>query len=441
MTDTEIKVTTEESITKEESTKEESPQTILKNYLATLTAGPEQRSTEWHNIKKLTIGGSEMCYVLNKNPFKPYHKFVADKTGLGEKFEGNEATRWGTLFEDVTQRWIQNILCMDEIYAAPSIEGVIKRQRYSPDGLGIVYFDGVAYIVLFEFKSPLSSLPDGKIPFHYMTQVQTGLLTIPIADCAIYVANAYRKCSLAQLSFNGDYDTSYHSNDKAPAKRKIRGALPYAVGLICFYQTSEDYDKYCLVTNQTEEIVDDNLTQEPEEKQSEESTFQYQEIDYEILVESKKQMIDFGMANDGIMNRMLELWDAKIIKHKYCSMCFNQSLIDNLPIVRDNENFHRERVLKNPQKVAKKQIEEFEIQCNQENLYPVGFLPWKLLLTDIIIEERDDTWRSVIEEPVKTALQHMDEIYAAPDPSAKYNEIFNKESIETTFGLDVDFSK
>ena len=448
----------EESITNDEESlkelKEESPYTILKNYLATLTAGPEQRTTEWYKIKKLTVGGSEMSCVLNKNPYKDYHEFIAEKTGIGEKCEGNLATRWGTLFENITERWTQNILCMSEICAAPSIEGVIARQRYSPDGLGIVRFDGVDYIILFEFKSPLSSLPDGKIPYHYMTQVQTGLLTIAIADCAIYVSNAYRKCALSQLSFNGEYDTAFHSNDKSLSKKKIHNTIPYATGLICFYQTSEDYDKYCAATNQIEEIVNHDLTHENEkheeheeheekldEQTDEKSTFQYQEIDYEILVESKNKMIDFGSANDGIMNRMLELWDAKIIKHKYCAMCFNQPLIDTIPIVQDNENFHRERVMKNPLKVAKKQIEDFEIQCNQENLYPVGFMPWKLLLTDIIISERDDNWRSVIEEPVLTALRHMDEIYAAADPNAKYNEIFNKESAEKMYGLDMDFSK
>ena len=36
--------------------------------------------------------------------------------------------------------------------------------------------------------------------------------------------------------------------------------------------------------------------------------------------------------------------------------------------------------------------------------YLIGYLPWKLMLSDVILEERDSSWLEKIKEPVNNAI-------------------------------------
>ena len=216
---------------------------IISTYIETLKSAPVQRSAEWYDIRKKTFGGSEMSTILGNNPFNNIKSLIAEKVGIN-KFNGNLATRWGTIFEDVTCTYTRHILKMDnKIHEVGSVEGYFNRQRYSPDGLGAVKLldcdDAITeYIILFEFKSPSGSLPNKKIPTHYVPQIQTGLLSIPIADYAIFVNNAYRKCKLSDIKTNG-YDMEFHKADINKRKNGLVNEIPYAYGTICFYSSND----------------------------------------------------------------------------------------------------------------------------------------------------------------------------------------------------------
>lgn len=187
---------------------------------------PAQKSARWKLIKEITIGGSEVSTVLGLNPYKKVHSLIAEKTGLADvEFKGNIATRWGNLFESVTRDYTVLVLQMESdngdcpIQETGSLEGVVERQRYSPDGIGIVKLSTGQgnqdyFLVLFEFKAPLRSVPDMRVPKHYMPQIQTGLVSIPIAETGLFVNNMYRKCALKDLNFGMEYDHRFHDGDK-----------------------------------------------------------------------------------------------------------------------------------------------------------------------------------------------------------------------------------
>ena len=138
-----------------------------------------QGSDEWLALREDNIGGSEMATITGDNGFTTIDKLVAQKIGL-YKFNGNIMTRWGNLFEPITQMLMEKIFDIDQIQETGSLEGAVKNQRYSPDGLAVVkmmcgefiedeYIETEEYCtILFEYKSPYYSIPCGYIPKYYI---------------------------------------------------------------------------------------------------------------------------------------------------------------------------------------------------------------------------------------------------------------------------------
>lgn len=401
---------------------------ILLEYIATLEEGPQQRSTEWYAIRFTNIGGSEVAAVLGIDPYKTYAKLIADKVGIGEPFKGSTATRWGTIFEPVTKKWSEIVLKMDDkIIEAPSIKGKFKRQRYSPDGLGVVKLDDAIYIILFEFKAPLSRQPGKTIPRHYKAQVKTGLLTIDIVDRCIFVDNCYRKCTLNDFSFNNTYDEGFHSCDFKKQNSLYHNKTPYACGIIFFYHTYKDHDKFCKYANELSEIEDiDDKTIEDVDYNEKHSL----QGDIDLLIHSKNKLIDFGGVSNNTFDRLLDLFDQKRIKVKYSSIIYDTNRINEIPIVKTHDNLKHAAKTFNPEKTARDKIDQFIADCNIRKVYPIGYLPWKLMNTSFIFQERDLKWASVIQKPLEDAIDTLDNILKAPNPEEEYYNFFPAQSEE-----------
>jgi hypothetical protein len=230
---------------------------ILKKFIADNSDAPVQGTQSWLQGRMFMVGGSEISSIIGCNPFSSMEKLVAEKTGL-TKFTGNHATRWGNLFENISEllfktlfishdfkdntrktdhhtnsKHNQDIITENQIYATGGIQHkTIQNHKYSPDGLCVLPFNGEYQITLLEFKSPFSSVPAGTVPKHYLPQVKAGLCTIDIAERAVFVNNMFRKCSLDQLDFGLDYDTRYHKDTDV----KMRGIeFAAANGMILFY--------------------------------------------------------------------------------------------------------------------------------------------------------------------------------------------------------------
>jgi putative phage-type endonuclease len=137
----------------------------------------EQRSSEWFAQRNGAITASDLPTVLGENQYKTSWTLLLDKCDANPKpFIGNEATRWGSFYEDVA------IEKYSEIYDKKVLSfGLLIHPEYSwiggsPDG---ITEDGI----LLEVKCPLRrKIVMGEIPHHYRSQV---LLNLEICDLEI----------------------------------------------------------------------------------------------------------------------------------------------------------------------------------------------------------------------------------------------------------------
>jgi hypothetical protein len=95
-------------------------------------------------------------------------------------------------------------------------------------------------IVLLEFKAPFGTIPDNRIPVHYLPQVKTGLCTIDISEEAIYVSNMFRRCKIDQLNFTPSYDVNFHRD----ANKKLDLTEAVAYGVILFHISGQHIDTF-----------------------------------------------------------------------------------------------------------------------------------------------------------------------------------------------------
>jgi len=401
----------------------------LDQYIKSLSDVPKQKSSDWYQLRKTTIGGSEVSIVIGINPFSNIRNLIAQKIGLTQ-FNGNPSTRWGILFEFITKKCVELFLHLPiNIKELGSIDGVIQGQRYSPDGLGIVKLQNYKnqpeyYIILFEFKAPLRMIPKGKIPEHYAAQVQTGLLTIPIADYAIFINNSYRKCALEDIGFNSRYDEIYHASDFKKYKKGLTTHIPYACGIICFYQTQPQYDNFLQYLQNN-----DNLEQEDQLY----NQVQYKMIDRQLLL-NENYLIDLGKANHLLFNRLLELYDQHVIKAIYYPIILNHSEINNIPFIQTHKLTHTTHKTMSSDDIMKytnKCIKTFKNKCLKKQYIGIGYLPWKLMISDIILEEHNPEWYNIICDPIQDTIKTLYSIQNSNDPIQEYNKHFPSDLTST----------
>lgn len=410
----------------------DSQKKVLLHFLNDIEAQPTQRTEEWHHIRKNTIGGSEIATVIGCNPYNSVQSLIAQKIGINN-FQGNTACRWGTMFEHITEKYTCGVLKIERIYEAGSIPGIIERQRYSPDGLGIVQLLNCDnqpewYIILFEFKAPMGTLPNKKIPKHYIPQIQMGMASIPIVDYSIFVNNCYRKCALKDIGFNNVYDKNFHIGDYKKLKNGLEKEIPYACGIICIYQTYEEYDKinkyYGYDSDEEYDINDAFNDLDDEYSNNDFESNYYTDHDMELLLDSKEALIDFGLADKYLIDRIFELYDQKRVSVVYYPIMFNKDRVNTLDFIKTHNLERTNENIKNPKKYAENCIKTFEEKCINNNLCPIGYLPWKLMRSDVILEEKDEKFVDNIKEPLMKTLELMQKINDSENPVDEFYNIY-----------------
>jgi len=201
----------------------ESKMNILKSYIKKYENESEQGSDEWLAARLKIIGGSEISTIMGCNVYSNIEDLIAQRIGLS-KFEGNTATRWGNLFENVSELFFKTLYSTDVFSMGSIPHKTITNHRYSPDGLTLMPINNVNKITLLEFKSPYASVPSKTIPKHYLPQIKAGLCTIDISEVGLFINNMFRKCSLEQLNFDLTYDNIYHK-DKENKTKDINGII------------------------------------------------------------------------------------------------------------------------------------------------------------------------------------------------------------------------
>ena len=438
-----------------------------------------QGSEEWLAMREFNIGGSEMSVMTGENPYSSIDNLVAQKIGL-TKFEGNIATRWGKLFEPITQMITEKILnVVDKIKETGSLRGAVSNQRYSPDGIALIklrcaetifgeYIETEEYcIVLFEYKSPYSGIPKGIIPKHYIPQVKTGLCSIPLADFAIFINNLFRKCAYNDLNDTPVYDTEFHKND---ARAKFNPTEPLALGMILFYQTEDQqkqfYDSYVhMLEDQTD--IEFDYSSDPEEDvetpASAEEVFngifpettakkynlcaddpnieEYRYI-HKFHSETTICIRDIGQAYYRRFDLFLKLYDDNLLSAHYCEPHIFKRYEQNT-FLGAQETVIPDTNLLNTKNIYCAILNNRVVPIDK-NPNIVGYLPWKLFKSDIIYEPREDNYVQNHEHTIQKTIniiKNIKERETDQDQIEEFKKWFPNSKILDKLGMNSEYNR
>ena len=198
------------------------------------SGAPLQRSPEWLSMRRSVVGASEVAALVGMSPFDSFESVVLKKSRIYSSSFATPACWWSTIFEDVAVKFAEREfatkvhgtnICVKPPEDSPPHE----KHVVNPDGYGVVEFveqDGmwalvrervnkllkpgrrVAMAALFEF--PHRRHPKGFVPRHYLPQVWAGLDISPFANIGLFCDMVARKCSKAEFSVWGAFDTRYH---------------------------------------------------------------------------------------------------------------------------------------------------------------------------------------------------------------------------------------
>ena len=401
---------------------------IVKDFIKKNCNLAPQGSVEWLKTRQSIIGGSELSVLNGKNPFTNIADLVANKCNL-TGFSGNVATKWGNIFEEITRIIIQMLFLPDIplseecIFETGSLEGVIPHHRFSPDGLTVLTYREIsgavrALITLLEFKSPLSSIPTGIIPPYYLPQVKAGMCDVDMTEIGLFVNNMFRKCGLDQFGNNRLYNTSFHFSD---IKKNTVIRDPLAIGIIGLYQTKEQLDKF----KKMKTYVANNKNSDTDEETTED---EQNTLDWQII----NKMIDVGNLNEADTLVIFQYISKKYITLKYFPPNIYTSRIKKyVPsdlICVDHDIISYASYDESP----KKFIKTFKKKCKQANCNPVGYIPWKLFTSDLILVDKEPLYIyqfvPKIEEVIKIVAE-LCKIENMADRRTKYIEFFPKNKL------------
>lgn len=438
-----------------------------------------QGSTEWLAMREYNIGGSEMSVITGDNPYSSLETLIAQKIGL-TKFEGNIATRWGKLFEQVTQMITESVfeIVGDTIRETGSLEGSVPHQRYSPDGLAVVklrcaetindeYMETEEYcIVLFEYKSPYGSIPSGTIPKHYLPQVKTGLCSIPLADFAIFINNLFRKCSFNNLDDTPVYDTNFHNKD---SNKNFMAENPLALGMILFYQTKEQQQKFyelyesSLIESQSNEFdyssdtdnddpsnIFDNIQSESFKKPDAKKKYNiHSDVNeelckyiYKFHSDTDIQIRDIGKSYYGDFDTILKLFDNNLLSVHYCEPHIFKKYETNIFLNAQSISCGNKN-LTSTMNIYRALIKNRIINQESGSHNIVGYLPWKLLKSDIIYEPREKNYVKKYDNIIQKTIDIIKNINAHTSKVDRVNEFtkyFPKSKIPSELGMDASYN-
>lgn len=214
----------------------------------------------------VAFGGSEITELA-----KSGDPLTTVKKKFLNEFDGNIHTRWGHLFEDVINDFMDlHLDCTTSTFG--SIPGLRNEdgatiQTYSPDGIAVAKVDRIQRVldmymgadrmrnhpmyadyrawlakkqaageddatILYEFKCPTVRIPDGNVPDSYTLQPLVGATTVSIIEACLFVDTSFRKCTIDDFGFwNNNYDHAFHSKDGDQLNN-----TPLACGFVGIYR-------------------------------------------------------------------------------------------------------------------------------------------------------------------------------------------------------------
>lgn len=128
--------------------------------------GPEQKTDAWLRARRNILTCSDIAAVIGINPYSTRDDVMRKKLGIGKPFRGNEATRYGSKYEDeAIERWEQK----SGRHVVDCDFGLQIHPKYpflggSPDGITVD-------LCLIEIKCPYRRrIKPGEMPAYYRPQ-------------------------------------------------------------------------------------------------------------------------------------------------------------------------------------------------------------------------------------------------------------------------------
>jgi putative phage-type endonuclease len=195
----------------------------------------EQRTAAWLKHRHGRLTGSIAASAIGKNYFCKPRDLL--KEILWKKFQGNEATNYGTKMEPVALERYNKIRKVKVKEVGLIINLTQPWLAYSPDGL--------LPDRLIEIKCPFKKRFYGKIPIYYYIQIQYGMWMTnrKLCDFVVYVPSGIQ---IQTYEYNAEYTENFilpslnkfYFNKLLPllvAKEKglvVKGKATYAEGVI-----------------------------------------------------------------------------------------------------------------------------------------------------------------------------------------------------------------
>lgn len=142
-----------------------------------------QRTPEWHEMRRQSIGSSDAATCLNISPFKTQYQLYCEKLGLTEDSPPTYAMQRGIDLEP------EAIALYEEVTGEQFFPAVIFHPKYpfivcSLDGMNL---EGTAAVeVKCPGKKTHSMMLRGEVPDHYMAQLQHQMACTKLKTIDLY---------------------------------------------------------------------------------------------------------------------------------------------------------------------------------------------------------------------------------------------------------------
>jgi hypothetical protein len=171
----------------------------------------------------------------------------------------------------------------------------------------------------------------------------------------------------------------------------------------------------------------------------------------EIIADSNpdKKAIDFGASNEKTLNTMFELLEDGHLLAEYSNIVLNYTVVSDIPLLKYHEckisrtnattNNIPSKIQPSPKSILISEFNKFSASCEEKNNKIVGYLPWKLIKSDILVHNLENDWHKKIEPKIREVLNQIDIITAQPteeERHKKYHEFYPAKTQKPTINIE-----
>jgi hypothetical protein len=93
---------------------------------------------------------------------------------------------------------------------------------------------------------------------------------------------------------------------------------------------------------------------------------------------------------------------------------YNHKRVNEIPLLYKHEI--QFSAIKTHTDIGQSLKKKYLMYCHKNKVYPVGFLPWKLMCTDVLLVDKDSSWKETIEKDVVSLISELHDINKQENP-------------------------